>query len=154
MVPLGNACREEYLAAYWRKCRIEPALVSTQAAETLQRTRSARRTPSRRRRVPVQSGRLRLAEDGSVSFHHFRPRDGNNKTAAPLADVSQLLDDFVPEIPGQNQDVIRLSTPNPLGRVNGYMRTGEKMVLLVRTDIHCVIQEVLPDSAKIEQCIS
>src|SRR5712664_376518 len=133
---------------------IEPVLGLTQAAGTLQRTRSARRTPFRQGRGPAQSSKLRSAEDGSVSFHHFWLWYRNYKAAAPPANVRQLLDNLVPEIPGQYQDVIRLSALNPLGGINRYVRTRQEMVLLVRADIYCVVQEVVSDSAIVEQCIS
>src|SRR6476660_2415937 len=121
------------------KCCIEPALGLNQAGGILQRTRSARRIPFRQGRGPVQSSKLRSAEDGSVSFHHFWLWDGNYKTAAPPANVSQLLDDFVPKIPGQDQNVIRLGELNPLGGINMHVCTRQEMVLLVRTDIHCIV---------------
>ena len=45
---------------------------------------------------------------------------GNDELAAPFADGGHLLGDFIFDVPGQNQDVVRLGFGDALGR----MRSG------------------------------
>src|SRR5262249_6010698 len=61
---------------------------------------------------------------------------------------------FVFQVPGQNQDVIRLGLPDPFGGGNGNVCARKKLAVFVRIAIYGVIQKVGPDTAIVQQGVA
>src|SRR6266478_5326243 len=78
----------------------------------------------------------------------------NDELPAPLANKRVLLDDFVLQIPGKNQQKVRLRLPDAIWRKNRNMRPRQESAVLVRISVHGVIQEIRADRAVIQQSIA
>src|SRR6478672_10144509 len=65
-------------------------------------------------------------------------RDGYNEAPAPFANKLQLLRYFIFQIPGKNNDIVRLSLSDPVRVVDRVMRARQIAPLLVRAAIHRV----------------
>src|SRR5882724_887061 len=93
-------------------------------------------------------------ESGEWSRVHFDLGDGYDELAAPLPDVRHLFHDLVPEIPGQDQDVVRLGLADPVGVEDRHVGARQELALLVRAAIHRVVEEVRPDAAVVQQGVA
>src|SRR6266850_7300308 len=91
---------------------------------------------------------------GEWSRVHFHLGDGYDELAAPFADVRHLLHDLVPEIPGQDQDVVRLGLADPVWVEDRHVGARQELALLVRAAIHRVVEEVRPDAAVVQQGVA
>src|SRR5208282_915693 len=80
---------------------------------------------------------------------HFR--DGNYEAAAPLPDKLQLLHDFVFQVPGKDDYVVRLRFANTVGVVDRYAGTRQVSPLLVQAAIHRVFDQVPADAAVMQE---
>src|SRR5688500_11024378 len=77
--------------------------------------------PGIRRTVPESAG--------SCQDLHFRNR--HDELSTPLADIRELRDDLVLQVPRQNQHVIGAGLPDSLGGKDRNMSAGEKPAVLV-----------------------
>src|SRR3984957_14587696 len=75
----------------------------------------------------------------------------DDKPAAPLAHITQLLHDFVFQIPGQNHYVIGLGFANPVGSVDRNTSPRQMPALLVRTSIDRVFDQIFANAAVMQQ---
>src|SRR6266852_1456399 len=91
--------------------------------------------------------RTTLGVDG-----HFRNR--NHKLAAPIADVGVLLNNFVLEIPRENQQVIRLCASDLIGRIYRDTSSWQKHPLLIRAAIDRVVKEIGADRTIVQKSIA
>src|SRR5262249_3490706 len=80
-------------------------------------------------------------------------RDWNYKTAAPLSYVGALLDNFVFEIPRQNQKIVAPRLVDSVGRMNWNMCAGKELTLFVGIAIYSIIYKIVPDSAIVEESV-
>src|SRR5215472_18151908 len=83
-------------------------------------------TPSRIRipRPPQNSTTF----TGSTPYSdNFKCRDREHQPAPPGPDVVKLRGDLVPEVPGQDKDVVGLGFRQPFGSVDRDMRTREEL---------------------------
>src|SRR5271157_84906 len=81
-------------------------------------------------------------------------RNRKDQSGSPRSDVGELLTDFVPQVPGQDKDVVRPSLGQTIGRMNGDMRTRQELPLLEGTAVHRVLEKVLADAAMVEQGVA
>lgn len=65
---------------------------------------------------------------------HFRNR--HDKLPSPLPNVAHLLHDFFPNIPGQNQEIVRTCATHSFRLINRDMHAGQKMPLLMWAPIY------------------
>ncbi len=72
---------------------------------------------------------------------------GTTIFAPPLADVTQLRDDLVPQVPRQNQDVVWALMIDSARVIHGDPRAHEEGVLLERILINSEFDQVLSDTA-------
>src|SRR3984957_18268773 len=78
-------------------------------------------------------------------------RDGDYEVAAPFPNVLQLFHNFIFEIPGKNDHVIRFCLANPVRMIDRDMSTGQESALLVRTAIHRVLDQILANTAIMQE---
>src|SRR5438270_2482873 len=108
----------------------------------------------RPRSPPTQSHKFPAVEHWSISFGYFKRWDRNHKLATPLADVRKLPNNFLPQIPRQNQNVIRPGRSDHIRMVNRDVSARKKMALLMWADIRGVIEEILADSAIVKERVA
>src|SRR2546429_506958 len=78
-------------------------------------------------------------------------RDRHHQLAAPLANIRQLLADFLFQIPRQDQHVIGLGFTNPAGVEYRNVCSGQEFSMLVRVSVDSVIEKVAANAAVIEK---
>ena len=81
-------------------------------------------------------------------------RHGNDKLPTPIAHIIHLRHDLVLQIPGKDQDVVRLCFCETRRWVNWQTASGQKASLLMRIKIDDVVDKIRPDPAVIEQRIA
>src|SRR6266851_8484828 len=91
---------------------------------------------------------------GSVSLMNLHLRDGHDEFATPFANETVLLDDLVFQVPGKDQQEIRLRLPNPIRRINRDVRAGQESAMLVGIAVHGIVEKISSDSAVIQQRIA
>src|ERR1700722_9321606 len=74
-----------------------------------------------------------------------------NELPAPGPYVLQLLADLVPQVPRQDEDVVRPRLGQAFRRVDGNVRAGQELPLLDRAPVDRVREQVGPDAAVVEQ---
>src|SRR5262245_42816237 len=84
----------------------------------------------------------------SVNLHVW---DRYDELPAPFAHVRELPHDFFLQVPGQNENIVRLCLLDTLRREDGNVRTRRIAALLVRTAIDCVIEKIGTNAAVVEQ---
>src|ERR1700679_1639638 len=89
-----------------------------------------------------------LSPAASVDSHS---RNRNDKTPAPLANVPQLLHDFVFQIPREDHDIVGLGFANTIGVVDRYVGARQVSGLLVRTAIDGVFDQIFSDAAVMQE---
>src|SRR5215472_16699488 len=80
--------------------------------------------------------------------------DRENQPSPPRLDVVKLLADLVPEIPGQDENVVGPGLGEAFRRVDRDMRAREELPLLHRAPVNGVLQEIRADPAVIEERVS
>src|SRR5438309_2155356 len=80
---------------------------------------------------------------------HFGNR--HHETSAPLANVLQLLHDFVFQIPRENHHVVGSGFADAVGMMDRNVRPRQESSLLVRAAIHGVFDQVFPNAAIMEK---
>src|SRR5581483_10411727 len=80
--------------------------------------------------------------------------DRENELPAPRADITELLADFLAQVPGQDEDVVGTGFCQAFRRVDRDVRAGEELPLLDRAPVDGVREQVGPDSAVVEQGVS
>src|SRR5215467_5793418 len=110
-------------------------------------------TPSRIRipRPPQNRTTFMATPPGS---RYVKLGDRENQPAAPGPDVAKLLRDLLPEVPGQDENVVGFGLRQPLGRVDGDMGAGQELALLHRAPVNGVGQQVGPDAAVVQQGVA
>src|SRR5260370_1436285 len=78
-------------------------------------------------------------------------RNRNDEAGAPVSDKLQLLHDFVFQVPGKNDDVVRLSLSDSVGMINRDVTAGQESTLLVWAAIYSVFDQIFADTAVIQQ---
>src|ERR1700723_3776483 len=73
-----------------------------------------------------------------ISRVHLDGWDGDYELAAPLADEGILLDDFVFQVPGQNEKIIGLGFLDALRLVDGNVSAGKESAVLVGIAVYGV----------------
>ena len=81
-------------------------------------------------------------------------RDRNNEFAAPFANESILLDDFVLQIPGQNEQKVGLRLANPFRRENRNVRSRQEPPVLIWIAVDGVIQKIRAYGAIIQERVA
>src|SRR5580698_3861908 len=87
----------------------------------------------------------------SFLLKNRRGRDGDDESSTPITDILQLIHDFALKVPGQNHHIVRFSFANAVGMMNGDVRPGEKSPLFIRASINRVLNQVLSDTAIMQQ---
>ena len=62
-----------------------------------------------------------------------------------------LLHDFIFQVPGQDDDIVRLCLPDSVRMINRDMSARQEPPLFVGASIHCVFDEILADAAVVQQ---
>src|SRR5437879_4507933 len=91
-------------------------------------------------------------EPSSVIDPHFG--NWNHEAPTPLANVSELLHDFVFKIPGQDQNVIRLNFADALGWKDRNVTAREKFSLLIGIAINGERKQVGADGTVVQKRIA
>src|SRR4030066_1871803 len=89
-----------------------------------------------------------------ISWIYLYFRDQDNEPPPPLPEGSHLAHDFLLEIPGENQKIIRSRFLYFLGRQDRNPGAGEKKSLLVGIPVDGVFDKIGPDSAVVQQGVS
>lgn len=93
-----------------------------------------------------------LCEQGRINQGHVRNR--YDELATPFHYMLHLPDDFLLEVPRQDQNIIGFETVDDRGVKDRNMHSGRKASVLVRIAIDREIEKVGPDTAIIEQGIT
>src|SRR5689334_13440091 len=120
---------------------IGPDLDSTRAAEIPRDTMYAQKIPVRPKQARIRSTKLPVTQSQEISFEHFGLRNWNNETASPPADIGHLLNNFILQVPGKDQNIVRFGLANLVRMANRDVRPRQKHVLFVRADVHSVSQK-------------
>src|SRR5215467_12852990 len=96
----------------------------------------------------IETATKRECEASSV---HGNFRNGHNKAPTPLPDKLQLLHDLVFQVPGEDDYIVRLRLSNPVGMMDWNMTARQEASLLIRASVHGVFDQVLADSAVMQQ---
>src|SRR5436190_160949 len=80
--------------------------------------------------------------------------DGDDELASEGPDVTHLLHDLVLQIPGKDEEVVRLRFVHRAGVDDREMRPRKEESLLVRTAVYDVVEEVTPYTAVVEQGVA
>jgi hypothetical protein len=67
--------------------------------------------------------------------------------------VGHLRHDFILEVPREDKDVVGLRFLDFLRSVNRYVRARQELPLLVETAVDCVVDEVGPNSAVVQESL-
>jgi hypothetical protein len=78
---------------------------------------------------------------------------GHYEAPAPLPNITHLFDNFLLNIPGKDQDIIRSILPDPIRVPDRNAASRQIAVLLVRIPVHCIVQKIRPDPAVIQECV-
>src|SRR5215510_12749944 len=81
-------------------------------------------------------------------------RDGNHELTTPFAQASDAFDNFVFQIPRENEQVVWTRLPDVLGRVDGDPDAGEKLPLLVGAAVNNVIHEIGSNAVVIQERVA
>ena len=88
----------------------------------------------------------------SIQHPHFRNR--HDEPPAPLADVRGLRADLLPQVPRQDQHIVRPRRPDRVGRKNRNARSRRELALLVRIGVDGEVEEIGADAAVVEQRVA
>src|SRR6266513_1269157 len=80
--------------------------------------------------------------------------DGDDEVASEGPDVAHLLHDLVLQIPGKDEEVVRLRLAHRAGLDDGEMRPRKEETLLVRAAVDYIIEEVTAYAAVVEQGVA
>src|SRR6266851_1350909 len=86
-----------------------------------------------------------------TSLDDLQTRDGNDESAAPIPYAGHLGENLFADVPRKDQHVIRPSFPQFVRMVDGNVRPRQVLSLLVRADVHRIIEEVRSNSAIVEE---
>src|SRR5262249_16947393 len=86
---------------------------------------------------------------GRVVYRNFRDRD--NELSSPVADACHLSHDLVLEVPGKNQDKVRLCFLDFVRVKDWNVDSWHEVALLVRAQVHRVVDKIGPDTAIVQQ---
>src|SRR5271155_4377155 len=85
---------------------------------------------------------------------HLDGRNRHDELPAPLANVSILLNDFILQVPRQDEKIIGLRFLDALRPKDRNVRAGQKPAVLVRIAVHRVVNKIGADTAIIQQGVS
>src|SRR5262249_9218868 len=85
---------------------------------------------------------------------HLDGRNRHDELAAPFTDVLSLGRDLAPQVPGQDQDVVRTCGADLRRIEDGDVRSGRVATLFQRACVHGVVQEVGADAAIIQERVA
>src|SRR5260370_7791647 len=85
-----------------------------------------------------------------TSLDDLQTRDGNHELAAPIPHASHLSENLFADVPRKDQYEIRTGLAQFVRLVDGDVRPRQVMSLLVRADVHRIIEEVRSNSAIVE----
>src|SRR5580658_685582 len=80
--------------------------------------------------------------------------NGEHQPPAPRADELELPADLLPQVPRQDNDVVRPGRGQSLGVVDRDVRAREELALLERAAINGVLEEVRSDATVVEQRVA
>src|ERR1700733_2940655 len=80
--------------------------------------------------------------------------DRNDKPPRPVLKLIDLRHDFVPQVPRQNEDVVRPSLLYFLGSQDRDSCSRQKMTLFVHVAVDRIFNEVPPDSTIVQQGVA
>src|SRR5215469_1101950 len=86
-----------------------------------------------------------MSVDGNRGYRH-------DKAATPLLYEMQLLYDFVFQIPGEYDDIVRLRILNPVWMVDRNVTAWKVSSLLIRAAINSVFNQVWSNARVIQKC--
>ena len=81
-------------------------------------------------------------------------RDWDDELASPLRDVAHLGNDFVLQVPRQNEKIIWLGFVDGLDRIDRDVHTRRKAAVLVRVSVHGKVKKICANAAVVEQRIA
>ena len=114
---------------------------------TGQRWSPGRVLPGGRRHSSLESTKIFIATFLSCSLVNGDFGNRYNEAAAPFPNELQLLDNFILEIPRQDDHIIWFSLTDAIRVMDGDMRSREKSSLFVRAPVNRVLNEVFADTA-------
>src|SRR5690242_14636448 len=88
------------------------------------------------------------------NLHDAHLGNWDDESSTPVSDIRVLFDDFFLQVPGKNEEIVRLGFSNFRRRMNGNMGAGGVLPLLVRIPIDGILKKICTDSAIIQQGIS
>src|SRR5580704_8467024 len=103
---------------------------------------------------PVGCCDLSARRAASISRVHLDCWDGDYELAAPLADEGILLDDFVLQVPRQDEKIIRFGFLNALRLIDGNVRAGQESAVFVGIAVDGVIEEIGANAAVIQERVA
>src|SRR4051812_20300258 len=101
----------------------------------------------KRRLAPLATAARWLLDESGLG-------DGDDETRAPFPGVRELLHDFLLEVPGEDQDVVRTGFVQALGGVDWDVRAGQELALFVGVAVDREVQEVFSNATIVEQRVA
>jgi len=80
--------------------------------------------------------------------------DGHHKFPAPCPDITELVGNFILQIPRQYQNIIWFRPGDLVWMADGNMRSRQEFALLIRVSVHSVVNKVRPNAAIVQQSVS
>src|SRR5712692_5864315 len=84
----------------------------------------------------------------------FQLRDWHDKLSPPVPYVRVLFHYLILEIPGEDEQIVRLGIPDLLGLKDGNMCARRVLSLFIRITIHSVDEKICSYATVIEQCVT
>ena len=82
---------------------------------------------------------------------NFHLGDRHDELSAPVADAGHLLHHFVPDVPGEDEDVVGLAVGDGFRREDRDVRAGEVAALFVRAAVDGEFEQVGPNAAEVQE---
>src|SRR5258708_11591473 len=97
--------------------------------------------------APPQKSTTFMIAPSRIRSANGKLRNRNDEAGAPVSDKLQLLHDFVFQVPGKNDDIVRLSLSDSVGMINRDVTAGQASTLLVLAAIYSVVDQIFADTA-------
>ena len=84
------------------------------------------------------------------NLHDAHLGNWDDESSTPVSDIRVLFDDFFLQVPGKNEEIVRLGFRNSRRSMDGNMGARGVLPLLVRTPIDGILEKVVSDPAIIQ----
>src|SRR6185437_7612563 len=149
-----NGVREPCRRGDWSRCCIARERPGRPGHEWRPHTTGAQTRRARQIDVRISRAAGRAWVWARISSQNLECGYGHDESPPPAADVLQLLDNFIPQVPWQDQQIIGPHLLDPFRSQDWNPGAGEQLPLLVRVAINGKWEQVGAHSAIIQQGIA